>query len=233
MILRWGFNAITEGTPMEYIKAMQDTFCVSVLGTPQLPSQWKLQYSKGSDGVLEIEPVSERNEIVRCMMNSIDSIIEAALPNELEEMRAKLLFACECYLSAMYILTSHKMLSDEEIEHFQDLIDDFVEVWIDLFADKGIISNYVHLLASCHAQYFLKKYRCLYIHSQQGWESMNSVCTGYILQNSASGGYGTGHNGGKSYIYPLIRYLMRDLLWKTGEADHFFVWLEKKLRIKN
>ena len=59
------------------------------------------------------------------------------------------------------------MLSDEEIEHFQDLIDVFVEVWIDLFADKGIISNYVHLLASGHIQYFLKKYRCLYIYSQQ------------------------------------------------------------------
>jgi hypothetical protein len=234
MILRWGFNAITEGTPMEYIKSMQDTFRVSVLGTPQSPSQWKLQYSKGSDGVLKIEPVSERNETVRCMMNSVDSIIEAALPNESEEMRTKLLFGCECYLSAMSILTSHKMLSDDKIEHFQGLIDAFVEVWIDLFADEGI-SNYVHLLASGHVHYFLKKYRCLYMYSQQGWESMNSVCTGYILQNSARGGYGTGHNGGKSYIYPLIRYLMRDLLWKTGEADRFFVQLEEKktLHINN
>lgn len=126
------------------------------------------------------------------------------------------------------------MLSDDKIEHFQGLIDAFVEVWIDLFADEGI-SNYVHLLASGHVHYFLKKYRCLYIYSQQGWESMNSVCTGYILQNSARGGYGTGHNGGKSYIYPLIRYLMRDLLWKTGEADRFFVQLEEKktLHINN
>jgi len=79
---------------MEYIKAMQDTFHVSVLGTPKSPSQWKLQYIKGSDGVLKIEPVSERNETVCCMMNAMDSIIEAALPNELEELRAKLLFAC-------------------------------------------------------------------------------------------------------------------------------------------
>jgi len=92
-----------------------------------------------------------------------------------------------------------------------------VEIWIDLFAEEGI-TNYIHLLAAGHIRYFLNKYHCLYIYSQQGWESMNSVCTGYILQNSARGGYGTGHNGGK----------MRDLLWKTGEADRFFVQLEEQ-----
>jgi hypothetical protein len=30
---------------------------------------------------------------------------------------------------------------------------------------------------------------------------MNSVYMGYILQNSTRGGSGTGHNGGKSYMY--------------------------------
>ncbi len=67
---------------------------------------------------------------------------------------------------------------------FQDLIDDFVEIWIDLYADKGI-TNCIYLLVDGHILYFLHRYQCLYIYSQQGWESMNSVCTGYILQNSA------------------------------------------------
>jgi len=93
--------------------------------------------------------------------------------------------------------------------------------------------NYIHLLGAGHILYFLQKYKCLYINSQQGWESMNSICTGYILQNSSRGEKGSGENGSKSYIYPLIRYLVRDLLWKTGEADRFFIEQEcKKLRAK-
>jgi hypothetical protein len=187
----------------------------------------KASFSRGTDGILRIESILEQNNTVRCMMDSADVIIETALWNESEEMKAKLMFGCECYLSAMALLTSHRILSLEEQEHFQDWIDYFVEIWIDLFAEEGI-TNYIHLLAAGHIRYFLNKYHCLYIYSQQGWESMNSVCTGYILQNSARGGYGTGHNGGKSYIYLLIRYLMRDLLWKTGEADRFFVQLEEQ-----
>jgi len=82
---------------------------------------------------------------------------------------------------------------------------------------------HLHLLGSGHILFFLRKYRCLYIFSQLGWEALNAVCTAYILQNSSRGGYGSGQNKTKSYMFPLIGYLMRDLLWKTGIADNFFL----------
>jgi hypothetical protein len=106
-------------------------------------------------------------------------------------------------------------------------MDDFFELWIELFADKGL-SNYIHLLGSGHILYFLNKYDCLYMYSQQGWEALNNTVQAFIHQNSSRGGYGSGQNGGKSLIYPLVRYILRDLLWKTGEADSFFTQLEGK-----
>jgi len=122
----------------------------------------------------------------------------------------------------MKILTMHRALSDEEINYFQDLVDDFFETWVELFGAEGM-TNYLHLLWSGHVFYFLQKYNCLYIYSQQGWEALNSVCTAYTLQNSSGGGSGSGQNKKKSYIFPLIRYIMRVLLWITNMADCSFL----------
>ena len=87
----------------------------------------------------------------------------------------------------MQLLMLHRILTDDEQQQFQDLIDDFFEIWVDLFSTEGI-KNYIHLLGSGHILFFLQRYKCLYIYSQQGWEHMNSICTGYILHNSARGG---------------------------------------------
>jgi hypothetical protein len=124
------------------------------------------------------------------------------------------------YSEAMTLLTTHRALTEEEMDTFQDLVDDFFGIWVELFGNNGM-TNYLHLLGSGLILYFLHKYKCLYIYSQQGWEALNSVCTAYILQNSSRGGYGSGQNKKKSYISPLIRYLMRDLLRKTKMADYF------------
>ena len=105
-------------------------------------------------------------------------------------------------------------------------MDDFFEIWIDLFGEEGL-SNYIHLLGAGHMLYFLEKHDCLYLFSQQGWEDLNNHCQEFIHQNSGRRGYGTGEGKGKSYIFPLVCYIMRDLLWKTGEADKFYVELEE------
>ena len=105
----------------------------------------------------------------------------------------------------MEILLQHRALSVEEKESFQDHIDDFFEIWLEIFGYEGM-SNYIHLLSSRHILYFLEKYHCLYLYSQQGWEALNNTIQAYIHQNSQRGGYGSGQNKGeKSYIYPLVR----------------------------
>jgi hypothetical protein len=52
----------------------------------------------------------------------------------------------------------------------------------------------------------------------------------FIHQNSQRGGFGSGEQMRKSYIFPLVRMVIHDLLWKTYEADQFFIGLEEQGR---
>jgi len=221
MVLRFGFQK-RQQSATSFISKIQELFQKEVLGSGNCPSQWKLRYTKDTDGSVQLEPIQERNSVIRAMLHNINMIIDGSIPDNEGEFKEKLLMACSKYNEAISILTSHRALTDEEIDTFQDLIDDFFETWVELFGHDGL-TNYLHLLGSGHVMYFLQKYRCLYIYSQQGWEALNSVCTSYILQNSSRGGRNSGQNKTQSYIYPLIRYLMRDLLWKTRLADKFFL----------
>ncbi len=72
-----------------------------------------------------------------------------------------LLRAISNYAAAMVLLTSHKELSDDEIEEFQSFIDNFFETWVETFGAQGM-SNYLHLLGSGHIHYFLKEYTSAY-----------------------------------------------------------------------
>jgi hypothetical protein len=201
MIIRFGFQKHQQSAT-DFIAELQEVFCKQVLGSLDCPSQWKIHYTKESDGSIQIEPIQERNTVVRGMLNVIEKVINGATSDNERGFKDKMMFACSRYTEAMEILTMHHALTDKEIEDFQSLIDDFFEIWIELFGIEGM-TNYIHLLGSSHVHYFLQKYRCLYIYSQQGWEALNGTCTACILQNSSRGGHGSGQNKTKSYIYTL------------------------------
>jgi len=159
------------------------------------------------------------------MIESIDIIVEDAIPRWDHAFGAKLISAVGSYREAMKLLTAHWHLNEEEKNQFQDLIDDFFEQWIDLFGEEGI-TNYIHVLGSGHMLYFLEKNNCLYIYSQQGWEDLNNRCQAFLLHDTSRGGYGSGQGKGKSYTFPIVRFVLRDLLWRTRDANLFFKNLE-------
>jgi len=225
IILRKGLDCY-QGRKEDYIETMLKIFRTQILGTDTSPSHWRLYYEKDSDGNIRLEPVQVKNNVSRSIINHIDTIIEAAFPPG-DAMASSLIIALSKYKEAMGLLTQHRELTEEETDHFQDLIDDFFEAWVDIFGDEGI-TNYIHMLGSGHILYFMKTYGCLYLYSQQGWESLNSTIQTFIIQNSQRGGHGSGQNKTKSYIFPLVRMIIRDLLWKTYEADKFFIQLEEQ-----
>ncbi len=103
-----------------------------------------------------------------------------------------MIVALQYYSNAMELLPLHPALDKEEKCQFQDYIDDFFEIWISIFGIDGM-SNYIHLLSSGHILYFLEKYDCLYLYSQQGWDN---TIQAYIHQNSQRGGRGSGQRKG-------------------------------------
>ncbi len=227
-IIRLGFNlsgSRSDANAKNFILSLQCVIQSHILGTMEAPSQWKLKWSKGSDGII-IDNIQVRNQVGRRIVSKIDKIIEEVVEDI--SIRSKLIVALQYYSNAMELLLLHRALDEKEKNQFQDYIDDFFEIWISIFGIDGM-SNYIHLLGSGHILYFLEKYDCLYLYSQQGWEALNNTIQAYIHQNSQRGGRGSGQRKGeKSYIFPLVRYIMRDLLWKTGHGDRFFEDLENK-----
>jgi len=104
---------------------LEDVIQRKVLGSDTSPSHWKLRWSRSADGAHQIEPIQEHNTTVRCMMNSISLLIESAFSNGDNEDKTKLILACSKYSQAIELLTAHRILTDEELDMFQELIDDF------------------------------------------------------------------------------------------------------------
>jgi hypothetical protein len=63
----------------------------------------------------------------------------------------------------------------------------------------------------------------MYLYSQQGWEAMMGKVQSFMHWNTQRGGKVSGGGKTKSSIYPVMLYVLRDLLWKTGDAQRFFL----------
>jgi hypothetical protein len=121
-----------------------------------------------------------------CIMGEMDTIIEDAWPSQNTELQRDLIRAVSKYRAAMQILMRHSKHSDDDIEEFQTLIDDFFAQRVDIFGHEGI-TNYIHMLGSGHIMYFMKKYGCLHLYSQQGWEALNNTIQAFTYQNFKEG----------------------------------------------
>lgn len=81
---------------------------------------------------------------------------------------------------------------------------------------KAGVTNYIHMLSSGHISDYLRHWRNLYRHSQQGWESLNSMVKVFFFRRTQRGGKGSGGNGKKSKLLPLARWLSRRTVWALG-----------------
>lgn len=162
-IILWkGLDAF-QGRKEDY----DNVFQRGVLGTEESPAHWRLYYERNSDGNIALEAIQVCNNILRCILHEIDTFIEEALPAE-NLTRAQLIAAVTKYKSAMQLLTLHCELMDDEINQFQDLVDDFFATWLDVFGEEGI-TNYVHMLGSGHISASLKNMNaCISIPNKVG-----------------------------------------------------------------
>ena len=88
-----------------------------------------------------------------------------------------------------------------------------------------MITNYIHLLSSGHMSDYLHKWRNLYLHSQQGWESLNNLVKIFFFRRTGRGG----GKYGKSKLKPIARWLQRRLLWLCGHTyEEMLAFHEKK-----
>jgi hypothetical protein len=114
--------------------------------------------------------------------------------------------------------------SNQNIDTFQSHADDFFRRWINLTGYDGI-TNYVHMLGAGNIRYFLMKWKNLNRFQNQGWEAYNVMIAAFWHHRTRKGG---GKNiTQRSKILPIARWLLRLMLWRTGEAQRFFRSMEE------
>jgi len=151
MILRKA-TELCSTSKKQFLDSLELFFQTEILGSPTSPAHWTLPREGRNESMTGI--ITGRNEMIRHMIKHVDSLIAVAFPPD-HPLRQQLLQSIDSYHSAIKLLTSHYFLSDEDIEMFQVHTDNFFENWIELFRVEGV-TNYIHLLASGHMQYFLK-----------------------------------------------------------------------------
>jgi hypothetical protein len=71
-------------------------------------------------------------------------------------------------------MQQRKDYTDEDVCSFQQNIDDFFQVWVQLHSDHGC-TNYIHMLSSGHNAEYMCHWHNLHHFGQQGWEHFNSL----------------------------------------------------------
>ncbi len=78
------------------------------------------------------------------------------------------------------------------------------------------------MLGAGHIRYFLRKWGNLYKLQNQGWEQYNARVAAFWHHRTTKGGSKTD----RSKILPIARWLLRLMLWKTGEGEHYFTHIK-------
>jgi RecA/RadA recombinase len=198
----------------EFVNKVQLHMNTKILGTERRPAQWSMPVTDKK----ELGPISMTNTKVRKIINSMDELIASVLPDIPEEKKTLWYKSMDCYRDLIVMVRQREDFTEDDIQEFSELCDDFYDAWIKLHDREGI-TNYIHMIGSGHVSYYLRRYKNLYRFSQQGWESLNSKVKRIFYKNTQKGGRGSRD---KTYLLPVVRFLQRDLLWKTGLADRFF-----------
>ena len=105
------------------------------------------------------------------------------------------------YLSPLQALSQKSDFSDEDIDNFQNIADDFYRKWLDLVGYDGI-TNYIHMIGAGHLRYYLTKWRNLNRFQNQGWEGYNQHVASYWHHRTQKVGRGKGK------ILPIAFWLL-------------------------
>jgi hypothetical protein len=199
-----------------YVKEVQRIVQTIILGTEWRPKQWRVLMKEKE---VEIGKVSLSNSTTRQFMSNCYPLIDYIFSHpEDAELRTKWSDTITLYNSAIELLCKPTIFSDDKIEDFQTLVDDFYKHWI---GQEGI-TNYIHMLGSGHIAYYLQVHCNLYKFSQQNWESLNEKMKVTYFQNTQRGGnWGKNEREG-SYLLSVLKVFQRELLWLSGIGDETF-----------
>ena len=201
------------------VKAIETSINTTVLGTLQQLSQWCIDFDERTK---TISDVSLTNSRARKLIAGLSTIVDLYIMDDWRKELWK--SALVQYEEAVAGLRSRKDFTDEDITLWQQGVDLFYTIWVDLHGMDGL-TNYIHMLGAGHVGYYLRVYRNLYRYSQQGWEAMNDKIKMFYFRHTQCGGHANGPNSEQSHLDALAKYFQRSVLWSFGKGDAYFMGL--------
>ncbi len=153
----------------------------------------------------------------RKIIKEIDGLADICIPENQEDKRNEWKHTVSLYRNTIESLQFRNQFNDAAIDEFQNKADDFFSAWLSLQGYDGI-TNYIHMLGSGHIRYYLRKWGNLWTLQNQGWEQYNARVQMYWHHRTPKGG----GKRSRSKLLPVARWILRLMLWKTGEGERFF-----------
>jgi hypothetical protein len=199
---------------LQLVEDVENFINQNVLGDEANPAQFAFPAEDDSKtvGIICLD-----NNRTRKIVNCISGLINICLPDE--EVRQSWKTAVDGhYTPAIKLLRKKEDLTEHQIVSFQRHIDLFFQRWVFLVPGAKGVTNYIHMLKSGHVMEYLKYWRLLYPHSQQGWEVLNSLLKTFYFRATARGGKSGGKyaTGDKTRMRPIGRWLLRRIVWSLG-----------------
>jgi len=218
MLLVEAWNECRSNADRELlIRTVEHFVNTGVFGTEQSQSQWKVPINPDN----EIDAITFTAWRVKKILDRLTELmphlkLEGPRLAQWQHMLAK-------YLEVLKLAFQHEEFEDpEEIELFQDVVDEWFYLYVELLGFPGQ-TNYIHLLGSGHLYEYVKMWGSLYRYQQQGWEMKNGIIASFINRRTRRGGaggkYGPAHT---SRIIPIMEWFQRNMAWITGEAERYF-----------
>jgi len=202
----------------QYVKDVERLINYEILGDEFNPSQWHfpLQQDVSPKRVGELK--SDNNTARKLLTNSMKLIEISITDND----RKELYISCiNNILPSLTLLRKKTDFTDDDINKFQELFDEFFQRWVQLWGEKSI-TNYIHIYQSGHISELLFHWRNLYKYSQQGWEALNGAIKTFFFRRTNRGGH-TGKHSRKSKLKAISRWLQRRLIFMCGFNEDYIV----------
>ena len=221
--LREGNSAST----LEFISSVESVMNSDIFGSLGCSSLWS--FPLNADGT--VGKVKLANWRARKVIQDFEILIDLCLAGDtLHDERNQWMRILTSYRLCIKALQQKTDFSESDIDNFQCVADSFFWNWINVTGYDGI-TNYIHMLGAGYIRYFLRKWKNLNRFQNQGWEAYNGMIAAFWHHRTRKGG--GKYISQRSQILPIARWILRVMLWRTGEAQRYFRSLDEELDLSD
>lgn len=215
MLLLEGYDAAgTMAAKKKFLKGFENIVNTQILGTVNRRANWRICLGKDKDNRQNIKDQTLPNTHCRKFIQNFPLLTIHCIVDD--ERRERWNTVIDLWNSVMEFARRREDFSDDDVEAFQTLADDWFEKWVTMFGRDGL-SNYTHIVSSGHLAFYMKTWKNLYKYSQQGWEAYNSLLKSVYFRRTQRGGHGGKKDEPNSRVTPLGRWLQRKLFFLSGD----------------